>query len=253
MKKRVKLLYLLCILCLLSKTALAAVPDPTDIFFVNDFAGVLSAETEEELFTRGRAYYESDKTQVVVTTVDSLEGADIESYALEMARTWGIGDKDADNGILILLAVSDREIRIEVGTGLEGVITDTKSGRFIRRAADSLSAGDFDAGIRSIYLDVLGELEEPSADGVGTDSEWASLLLALFFASGIFLFFFWFGRKHGGGSGGHGGYHGGGFFGGGRYYGGFGGGGFGGFGGRGGGGFSGGGGGFSGGGASGKF
>ena len=147
---------------------------------------------------------------------------------------------------MILLAVTDREIRIEVGTGLEGTITDTKSGKFIRRAKEQLSANDFDSGLKNIYNDVIGELENPTPnedDNAGIISTIIPLVIFIFL---IFLI----NLRGGGRRGGHfygGGWHGG-FYGGSGSFGGRGG-----FGGGSGGGFSGGGGGFSGGGASGKF
>ena len=243
-----RLLCLFWVGVLLICTPVYGALQPTDRFFVNDFANVLSSETEDYIFSTSKAYYESDKTQIVVTTVESLNGMDIERYSLEMAREWGIGDKEQDNGILILLAVSDREVRVEVGTGLEGTITDTKSGKFIRRAKDRLSANDFDAGIKSIYADVVGELQNPAADEDDDDESGIMSVIAPIFILIALIFFM---NLRGGGR------PGGGIYGGwrGGYYGGFGGrGGFGsgGFSG-GGGGFSGGGGGFSGGGASGKF
>ena len=242
MKKLQSFLCLLGVLFWCVIPHVSAQPSPTNQFFINDFANVLSPETENFIFTNSKAYFESDKTQVVVTTVESLDGKDIERYALEMARNWGIGDKEQDNGILILLAVSDRQIRIEVGTGMEGIITDTKSGRFIRNATDFLSAGDFDSGIKSIYTAIIDELENPTPDSGEEDVSWLELLLILILIFG--LSFFWggrFGRRR---------FFGGGYYGGFGHFGGFGHGGGGGFGGS---GFSGGGGGFSGGGASGRF
>lgn len=228
-----------------------AIPDPTDRFYVNDFANVLSGETEDYIFETSRAYDESDETQVVVTTVDTLGGAAIEEYSLNMGRQWGIGGKEKNNGLLILLALEEREIRIEVGYGLEGTITDALSGRMIRGASDLLGGGDYDAGIRQIYDQVIQELEEPGAyekeneEGV----HWGQVIVLI-----ILFLLFVFIRSHTGGPGSRGG----------RFYrryppgpfGGFGGGVHGtGFGGgmSGGGGISGGGGSFGGGGASGKF
>jgi uncharacterized protein len=161
-----------------------------------------------------------------------------------MAREWGIGSKSENNGVLILLAVEDRSIRVEVGYGLEGTITDSMSGRFIREASEELSADNFDSGILKLYQLVIRELEAPGSyeetqKGNNTTAR-VSFLIVL-----LIIILFIFRRPRGGG-----GYRG---FGGG-YMGGFGGGFHGGSGGGfGGGGFSGGGGGFGGGGASGKF
>jgi uncharacterized protein len=86
--------------------------------------------------------------EIAVVTIRSLEGAPIEDYAVELFERWGIGGEGQDNGVLLLVAVEDREIRIEVGYGLEPVITDSRAGRMIREViAPELSEGDYDAGL----------------------------------------------------------------------------------------------------------
>ncbi len=224
--------------------AKTAIPAPTSQFFVNDFAGVLSEQTESHIQETSESYSKANETQIVVTTIPSLDGESIEDYALAMGRQWGIGGEEENNGLLILLAVEDREIRIEVGYGLEGTITDGLSGRIIRGASDLLGKDDYDAGITQIYDDVVGELEEPGSYEEEHDDSvnWLAviLLVALFL-----LFAYGVSHRGRGGPGGTAGrrYRG--------YYGGPYGGGM--SGGMSGGGFSGGGGSFGGGGASGKF
>ncbi|MCI8520917.1 MAG: TPM domain-containing protein [Clostridia bacterium] len=232
-------------LCAYAKTE---VPNPTDRFFINDYANVIDAETENYIFEKGKAYNGNGGPQVVVLTLNDIGLSSVEDFSIETARKWGIGSKDADNGVLILLVTDSRDIRIEVGYGLEGILNDGKCGRFIRNAAPMLSSGDYSGGIKQIYNDIIGELEEPTPDEEEEDGMAGIiapiiLLLLIIFISSIGRH----NRPHGGHRGGR--FTGGGFYGG--YGGGFGNGGFGGFGG--GGGFSGGGGGFGGGGASGKF
>ena len=140
------------------------IPNHTDRFFINDYANVIDSETEDYIFEKGKAYNANGGPQVVVLTMESIDGNDLEDFSIETARKWGIGDKDADNGVLILLVMDSRDIRIEVGYGLEGVLNDGKCGRFIRNATDSLSAGDYSEGIKQIYDSVIGELEEPTPD-----------------------------------------------------------------------------------------
>ena len=176
-------------------------------------------------------------------TMESIDGNDLEDFSIETARKWGIGDKDADNGVLILLVMDSRDIRIEVGYGLEGVLNDGKCGRFIRNATDSLSAGDYSEGIKQIYDSVIGELEEPTPDEEDDDRMVEIMTYVVFFIV-LAIVVFITNIKGRGGRGGRGGYH----SGGGYYGGGFSGGSS-----SGGGGFSGGGGSFGGGGASGKF
>ncbi len=232
-------------LCAFAKTE---IPKPTNEFFINDFADVIDSETERYIFEKGKEYNNGGGTQVVVLTMPSINGDSVEDFSIETAREWGIGDKDEDNGVLILLVMDSRDIRVEVGYGLEDVLNDGKCGRFIRSASPLLSEGDYSGGIKQLYDDIIGELENPTPaedeDEDDSDIALIILIIALIFISGTWGRIYrrrggWGGR---GGFGGHGGFGGGGFYGGG---------GFGGS--SGGGGFSGGGGGFGGGGASGKF
>jgi len=115
---------------------------------VNDQAGLLDDTFEAQLDKQLRQLEEATGAQVVVLTVPSLEGDPIEDYSMRVAETWKLGQKGADNGVLILIARDERRVRIEVGYGLEPVLTDALTGRII----DSLMtpkfrAGDFDGGV----------------------------------------------------------------------------------------------------------
>lgn len=106
-----------------------AIVNPTSDFYVNDYANVLSNETKEYIMNKSIALNNASGTQIVVTTVKNLEGKTIEEYSLEFARNAKIGSKEKNDGILILISYEERKLRIEVGYGLEGVITDGKAGR----------------------------------------------------------------------------------------------------------------------------
>ena len=247
----------------------ADIPQPTRDFYVNDFANVLSDSTEQMIVKDSAALADKTGAQIVVVTIDSLNGQVLETYSLDLLRTWGIGAKDKNNGVLILLSIGDRKSRIEVGYGLEGRLPDGKTGRIQDDyMLPYYSSGDYDSGIKNGYLAILQEVaneynldlasiekSEPLAAASSTSNSPFSmipvgiglilLLIDWIFLHGkitktILLILFWRGGRPGGG------YRGGG-------YGGFGGGGFGGFsggGGFGGGGFGGGGGGGGGGGSS---
>lgn len=241
-------LILLFSLCAYAKTE---IPAPTSQFFINDYANVIDKETENYIFERGKAYNENGGPQVVVLTMPSIGGEAVEDFSIETARQWGIGQKDENNGVLILLVMDSRDIRIEVGYGLEGILNDGKCGRFIRNASSRLSAGDYSGGITQIYDSIIGELEAPTPDDTEEGSGFGTIIKAIILIAVLFLVL----RIISGGSNGRGGgrrrWYGGYYT---RGFGGFSGGGFGGRGGGfGGGGFSGGGGSFGGGGASGKF
>lgn len=104
-------------------------PEPSTEFYVNDLANVISDETEAYIIDCNKKLSPSTGAQIVVMTVESLNGEAIEDYANGVFNQYGIGAADKDNGLLILLSVGDRQSRVEVGSGAEGFITDAGSGR----------------------------------------------------------------------------------------------------------------------------
>lgn len=127
-----KISILFCLLIFLTTSfAKMEIPQPTTQFFVNDFADVITKSDEDEIFNISRELYEKsgNSTQLVVVTIDSLDGYSIEEYANELFNKWGIGDKEKNDGVLVLLSVGDRRSRIEVGYGLEGILTDSGTGK----------------------------------------------------------------------------------------------------------------------------
>ncbi len=231
-------------------------PEPTSDFFVNDFADVLSSSDKSEMQSTGEALYNATTAQLVVAVVDDLGGEDIDDYSINLATKWGIGQKGKDNGVLLILAVEDRKVKIEVGTGLEGALPDSKTGRILDTYGVPYFKNDnFSQGLLAVYkslaLNIYNEygitppenVEQQEPENTEQEEDTANIItvVIIFVIVVIILSTFFNKRRMGGppfiffGPGG---------FGGGR--GGFGGGGFSG----GGGGFSGGGGGFSGGGSS---
>lgn len=99
--------------------------------FVNDYAEILSPDQERVLNAKLFTYYDSTSTEMVIVTEKSLEGDDLFEYCQELAKSWGIGQKGKDNGLLLYVSVEDRAIRIHVGYGLEGAIPDFMAGRVI--------------------------------------------------------------------------------------------------------------------------
>ncbi len=115
---------------------------------INDRASLLSPSTAQALEKKLAAFERETTNQVVLLTVPSLEGETIEGYAIKVAEAWKPGQKDKGNGVILILAKKERKIRIEVGTGLQGVLPDITAGQIIRGAmAPPLKAGNFDAGI----------------------------------------------------------------------------------------------------------
>jgi len=115
--------------------------------YVNDFAGVLSQPARSLLTNLCTEVDQKAKAQIAVVTVKSLEGRPIEDYSIALATQWGIGPKQSASGVLILLAVDDRQDRVEVGYGLEPILPDGKVGGFLREAVPYLREGNYDAAM----------------------------------------------------------------------------------------------------------
>ena len=100
---------------------------------VIDETGVLSAESKLSIENKLKEHEKATSNQVVVLIIPSLEGEVLEEYSLKVATTWKLGQKKKDNGVLLLIAKEDRKLRIEVGYGLEGSLTDALCSRIIRK------------------------------------------------------------------------------------------------------------------------
>lgn len=128
--------------------AVAAQDLPPPAGKVNDFAGLLSAEDRTSLGAELDQVERETTAEIAVVTVTTLDGRTVEDYATSLFHTWGIGKADNDNGVLILVAPSERAMRIEVGYGLEGVLPDGLAGALVRETfTPRFRAGDYRAGI----------------------------------------------------------------------------------------------------------
>jgi uncharacterized protein len=130
-----KNILILLLLIFFAKLAFAhtdGVPVPELSGHVNDYAGIISAETRDKLERLLRQHEDSTSNQIVVLTIPSLEDQEIEDAANEIFNTWQLGQRDKNNGVLLLIALDDREMRIEVGYGLEAALTDAHCSRIIR-------------------------------------------------------------------------------------------------------------------------
>ncbi len=126
---------------------------------VADEAGILSPAFESEIATQLAAHEQATTNQVVVTTLKSLQGYDIADYSNQLFRQWGIGQKDKNNGVLLVVALNDRKMRIEVGYGLEGVLTDAISRDIIERhIKPPFRQQQFEQGIREGVTAILAAL-----------------------------------------------------------------------------------------------
>ena len=108
---------------------------------VIDKAGLLSPILEEQIAAQSQALERKTTDQFVVVTLESLNGASIEQVGLALGNSWGVGRADRDNGVLLLVAPEERRVRIEVGLGLEGLLTDERAADIVRRMTDLFRAG----------------------------------------------------------------------------------------------------------------
>lgn len=222
-----------------------AIP-PHGGYWVHDEAHVLSSSTVAELEAILKAERDSTSNQIAILIIPSLDGEILEEYAIKVAhQEWKLGEKEKDNGVLLLISINDRKVRIESGYGLEGTLTDALSSRINRNEiAPHFREGNYDAGVKAGVIAIIqaikGEYknDNPIVNKKRSKkgSPWITIIII------IIIVIFASRRKGGGGRGGY-------WSSGGGFIGGFGGGSGGSWGGSGGGSF-GGGGGFGGGGSS---
>lgn len=183
---------LFCLICSVSVAWSLAVPPLKGL--VNDYGKMLSPTTTAQLESVLKNLETSDSTQIVVLTIPSLEGDSLEDFSIRVVDSWKIGQKGLDNGALLLIARDDRKIRIEVGYGLEGVLTDLVAGQIIRNnITPYFRNGNIDqgtiSGVTAMIAAVKGEYNAAAAAPTGhqaKSNDTAGLIASLFF---IFFFF----------------------------------------------------------------
>ncbi len=155
MKFLIRILAALAALLVLTSCAESvSLPSPSPQFYVNDFSDLISETVEEKITAQGVALEKATKAQIVVVTVPDTAGMALEDYSLELARKWGIGGSEENNGVLILFTTEegDPHVRIEVGYGLEGALNDAKCGRILDKwAVESMHALDWDAAVLNTW------------------------------------------------------------------------------------------------------
>ena len=163
MKNFIKIMVVTLVLSLIFNVTATAIdlPEPTNNFFVNDFANVIDDDVENELRSIGVSLYKQTTAQVVVVTVDSLDGYDVSEYALELGREWGVGSEEYNNGVVLLVYVNYRQVTIQVGYGLEGCLPDGKTGRILDQyGVPHFSYDDFSTGLSDTYKVIVSTVCE---------------------------------------------------------------------------------------------
>ena len=127
---------------------------------ITDNAEILSPAARERLSSQLKAHEAATTNQIAVLTVPSLDGDSIEEFAVQVFESWKLGQKGKDNGVLVVVAPTERRMRIEVGYGLEGTLTDLAASRIIRdQMTPRFKAGDFDGGVEQGVGAIVAQLE----------------------------------------------------------------------------------------------
>jgi len=195
-----------CLLALACTTAsLAQQPIPKNDGWVTDLGDFLTPQQESALEALMESYKAGSGHEMALLTVPDLGGRSLEGYALDVGRSWGLGEKDLNNGALLFVTRAERKLRIEVGRGLEGNLTDSISGRIIRNViAPEFKRGRIYEGLRdgiqAMHAAAGGDYAKiPQRGGRRTGGvRLMPLILLFWFVSSMF-------RRRGGGRGGRGG------------------------------------------------
>lgn len=142
-------------------------PKPNPPRLVNDYTGTLTADQQQALERKLVAFDDSTSTQISVVIVPTLNGEDVADYALELGRKWGIGGKENNNGVILLIAKKDRKLNISPGYGLEGALTDVTAKHIIDDViVPSFKGEDYYRGIEEgtdvIIKAVTGKYKAPA-------------------------------------------------------------------------------------------
>jgi uncharacterized protein len=162
--------FLLCMLaaCLLSPCTASPAEFPAPTGYVSDFAGVMRPETISQLDGVLASLKDKTGAEIAVVTVKTLGDLDIETYAARLVKEWGIGSKERNDGVLILVSTGDRRVRIEVGYGLEPLITDAKSGMIRDQyLTPKLRVNDYDGGLKDGALAIAALISAEKGVDIG--------------------------------------------------------------------------------------
>lgn len=152
LKSLISSLFLVFLIFSFPINAIESIPSPTSYKYLNDYVGVINNSDAKSIISIGKELEDKTGSQAIVVVIDSTNGIPIEDYAIKLFRSWGIGEKNKDNGLLILLSVNDKAWRVEVGRGLEGAIPDALSNRVMESIAKpSFINNDYGEGLLKSY------------------------------------------------------------------------------------------------------
>jgi uncharacterized protein len=202
-------LWLAAALCLLFASIALAFDFPALTGRVVDQAGVMSAQSKSDIEAKAKTLEDKSGIQLVVATVKSLEGSDIDTYGYQLGRFWKLGEAKKNNGVLLLVAPNEHKVRIDAGYGLEGTLTDALSSVIINTAIiPRFKSGDFSGGIERGVDGIISVLSGDRAEWQpkvnvrreDTSNAFDGLFPLLFFL--IMIFIIWYLIRNAGGGGG---------------------------------------------------
>jgi uncharacterized protein len=177
MKKLIPGLLAAVTLALCGSVPLLADDFPAPQGYVNDFAGLLSTSGRSLLKEKLTQLESETGAEVAVVTIIDLGGTTVEDYAVRLFEEWGIGKEDEDNGILFLVSIGDRQMRIEVGYGLEAIITDGRAGRILDEdVVPSFQRGSYETGIIAGVNSIEGYIRDGTPPSVIEENPFNTLL-----------------------------------------------------------------------------
>lgn len=192
------------LLLLIPAGAIAApneIPAPVGDIYVQDFANILTENEEIQMRNMGRSIEDQTTSQIAVLTIDSIGETSIEEYSVEAYRKYGLGSTEENNGVLLVLAMKEKKIRIEVGYGLEGTIPDGKAGRILDEyAIPHLQNGQPNLAVMNTFQALANEVsgtsefgQVPSQEQQQQDFPIPSWLLIIIIIGVVVLDFMFFG------------------------------------------------------------
>jgi uncharacterized protein len=157
--------------------------------YVSDYAGILSAPTRDELGRTLADFERETSNQLVVVTFPSLEGEVLEDFSIRLAEKWKIGTKEKDNGVILLIFKNDRQVRIEVGYGLEGPLPDITASQIIRdEIVPAFRQGDYDGGVTSAVRAIIQQTRGEYAPARNQLAPWSMERYGPFMIIGVSLY-----------------------------------------------------------------
>ncbi|WP_286911111.1 TPM domain-containing protein [Clostridium sp. UBA1652] len=141
-----------------SSTATELPQKPNSEICFQDYAKMFSGDTKNYILNASEDVKNKTTAEVTVVTINSLDGDSIENYAHTLFRFWSIGNREKNNGVLILISKEDRKFRVEVGYGLEGAIPDGKTGTYLRELTTYFKSEKYDEGIITLYNRIIGDI-----------------------------------------------------------------------------------------------